>query len=85
MCPLVVIAVDDDSLFLTNPTAMLEDLGHTVFKATCGKQALGLLRCEKVMDLVHRSGNSAHDGNPARGSNERRMTERADHLGDGLW
>jgi CheY-like chemotaxis protein len=50
--PLVVLAVDDDSLVLMNTTTMLEDLGHAVFEATSGKQALEILRREKTVDLV---------------------------------
>jgi PAS domain S-box-containing protein len=50
--PLSVLAVDDDSLVLTNTVAMLEDLGHTVFQATSGKQALDIIRREKALDLV---------------------------------
>ena len=41
---LVVVAVDDDGLVLTNTTAMLEDLGHTVFPASSGKEAIDILR-----------------------------------------
>jgi PAS domain S-box-containing protein len=52
MRPLTVLAVDDDNLVLTNTTAMLEDLGHTVFEATSGKQALDVIRQEKAVDLV---------------------------------
>jgi signal transduction histidine kinase/ActR/RegA family two-component response regulator len=50
--PLVVLAVDDDSLVLMNTAAMLEDLGHTVFEAASGKQALDILRQEERVDLV---------------------------------
>ncbi|HEX3675096.1 MAG TPA: PAS domain S-box protein [Rhizomicrobium sp.] len=46
-----VLAVDDDSLVLFNTTAMLEDLGHTVFEAYSGAGALEILRREPV-DLV---------------------------------
>jgi PAS domain S-box-containing protein len=49
--PLVVVAVDDDSLVLLNTTAMLEELGHRAFEATSGRRALEVLRREKV-DLV---------------------------------
>jgi PAS domain S-box-containing protein len=49
---LVVIAVDDDGLVLTNTIAMLEDLGHTVFPASSGKEALDILRREDAVDLV---------------------------------
>jgi CheY-like chemotaxis protein len=48
----VVIAVDDDRLVLTNTTAMLEDLGHTVFPASSGKEAIDILRREDSVDLV---------------------------------
>ncbi|HEX5777106.1 MAG TPA: response regulator, partial [Caulobacteraceae bacterium] len=51
MDPLVVLAVDDDSLVLMNTIAMLEDLGHRVFPATSARDALSLLRNEKV-DLI---------------------------------
>ena len=49
---LVVLAIDDDSLVLMNTAAMLEDLGHTVFGAASGKQALDILRQEERVDLV---------------------------------
>jgi CheY-like chemotaxis protein len=49
--PLLVLAVDDDSLVLLNTVAMLEDLGHRVFPAISGKDALALLRRQSV-DLV---------------------------------
>jgi PAS domain S-box-containing protein len=41
--PLVVLAVDDDSLVLTNTIAMLEELGHTGIAAASGEEALRLL------------------------------------------
>jgi PAS domain S-box-containing protein len=50
--PLTVLAVDDDSLVLMNTVAMLEDLGHTVFEASSGKEALEILRREDSVDLV---------------------------------
>jgi PAS domain S-box-containing protein len=50
--PLVVLAVDDDSLVLMNTTVMLQDMGHTVFEATSGNQALDILRRERSVDLV---------------------------------
>ncbi len=49
--PLVIVAVDDDSLVLMNTTAMLEDLGHTVIEASSAREALELIRQTKV-DLV---------------------------------
>jgi PAS domain S-box-containing protein len=49
--PLAVLAVDDDALVLMNTSAMLEDLGHTVFEAKSGQEALSILR-EKEIDLV---------------------------------
>jgi CheY-like chemotaxis protein len=49
--PLVALAVDDDSLVLLNIVAMLEDLGHTVFEAHSGREALDILRTTPV-DVV---------------------------------
>jgi PAS domain S-box-containing protein len=49
---LVVVAVDDDPLILINTVAMLEDLGHTAFPASSGKQALEILRREGGVDVV---------------------------------
>jgi PAS domain S-box-containing protein len=49
---LTILAVDDDTLVLMNLVAMLEDLGHTVFEASSGKQALEVLRREDSIDLV---------------------------------
>lgn len=48
----VVLAVDDDPLVLMNTVMMLEDLGHKVFKARSGKQALELLGREPSIELV---------------------------------
>lgn len=50
--PLAILAVDDDALVLMSTSAMLEDLGHTVFEATSGEQALGILNGGVVVDLV---------------------------------
>ena len=50
--PLVVLAVDDDGLVLMNTAVMLQDMGHTVFEATSGNQALEILRREPSVDLV---------------------------------
>jgi CheY-like chemotaxis protein len=50
--PLTILAVDDDTLVLMNMVAMLEDLGHTVFEAHSGKEALEILRREESIDLV---------------------------------
>jgi CheY-like chemotaxis protein len=49
---LVIVAVDDDFLILTNTIAMLEDLGHVGIAATSGKEALDILRREDSVDLV---------------------------------
>ncbi|NEJ00235.1 hybrid sensor histidine kinase/response regulator [Rhizobium ruizarguesonis] len=46
-----IVAVDDDGLVLMNTTLMLEDLGHTVFEAMGGPEALDILRKHQV-DLV---------------------------------
>jgi CheY-like chemotaxis protein len=44
--------VDDDALVLMNTVAMLEDLGHNVFEAYSGKEALEILRREDSIELV---------------------------------
>ncbi len=49
---LVVLAVDDDGLVLTNTVAMLDDLGHTGISASSGKEALNILRQQNSVDLV---------------------------------
>jgi PAS domain S-box-containing protein len=49
---LVVMAVDDDMLVLTNTVAMLDDLGHTAIAASSGKEALEVLRKQNSVDLV---------------------------------
>ncbi|HRF09621.1 MAG TPA: PAS domain S-box protein [Xanthobacteraceae bacterium] len=49
--PLVIVAVDDDSLVLMNTAAMLEDLGHTVLEASSAREALEILQDTKA-DLV---------------------------------
>jgi CheY-like chemotaxis protein len=41
---LMVMAVDDDALVLTNTLAMLEDLGHSGIAASGGREALHILR-----------------------------------------
>jgi CheY-like chemotaxis protein len=50
--PLVILAVDDDSLVLTNTVAMLDDLGHNPIAASSGKEALDILRRENSVELV---------------------------------
>jgi PAS domain S-box-containing protein len=50
--PLTILAVDDDALVLMNTVAMLEDMGHTVFEAHSGKEAIEILRREDAIDLV---------------------------------
>jgi CheY-like chemotaxis protein len=49
---LTILAVDDDALVLMNTVAMLEDLGHTVFEAHSGKEAIEILQREDAIDLV---------------------------------
>lgn len=49
---LAVLAVDDDGLVLMNTTAMLEDLGHTVFSASSAREAMGVLQRQPGIDLV---------------------------------
>ena len=50
--PLTVLAVDDDRLVLMNTVALLEDLGHTVFEAHSGDEALVIFGREPVIDLI---------------------------------
>jgi CheY-like chemotaxis protein/two-component sensor histidine kinase len=50
--PLTVLAVDDDSLVLTNTAALLEDLGHHVLSAKSGREALEALERRHDVDLV---------------------------------
>jgi PAS domain S-box-containing protein len=50
--PLVVLAVDDDSLVLFNTVAMLEELGHEVLEATSGKAALDHFQKRPDIDLI---------------------------------
>ncbi|MDM0019243.1 hybrid sensor histidine kinase/response regulator [Variovorax saccharolyticus] len=50
--PLLVVAVDDDSLVLANTTSMLEDLGHSVITAGSAQDALNLVRGEPAVGLV---------------------------------
>ncbi|WP_245161571.1 hybrid sensor histidine kinase/response regulator [Brevundimonas alba] len=47
-----ILAVDDDSLVLTNTAAMLDDLGHEVIVASSGKEGLEALRSRPDIDLV---------------------------------
>ena len=49
--PLVILAVDDDDLVLTNTAGMLETMGHTVFQAGSGREALHMLEQGRI-DLV---------------------------------
>ncbi|HYC96336.1 PAS domain S-box protein [Brevundimonas sp.] len=49
---LLILAVDDDSLVLTNTAAMLDDLGHEVIVASSGKEGLEALRSRPDVDLV---------------------------------
>jgi PAS domain S-box-containing protein len=48
----VVLVVDNDRLALMNTAAMLNELGYRVYTATSGNRALGLIRKEKVPDLI---------------------------------
>ncbi|CAN5307219.1 PAS domain-containing sensor histidine kinase [soil metagenome] len=49
---LVILAVDDDSLVLTNTAAMLDDLGHEVLSAPSAQEGLALLHARPDIDLV---------------------------------
>ena len=50
--PLVILVVDDDELVLTNTAGMLEELGHTVFRASGGAEALSIIDGGGGIDLV---------------------------------
>lgn len=47
-----IVSVDDDPLVAFNTLAMLEELGHTVFAATSGAEALGLIHEKGDIDLL---------------------------------
>ena len=47
-----ILAVDDDALVLTNTAEMLEELGHEVFQAGSGAQALRILAEQDGFNLV---------------------------------
>jgi PAS domain S-box-containing protein len=47
-----IVYVDDDRLVLMNTVLMLEDLGHKVFAATSGAEALEILAREGDIDLL---------------------------------
>jgi PAS domain S-box-containing protein len=49
---LMVLAVDDDALVLTNTVAMLDELGHEGIAASSAKEALEILRRHRTIDLV---------------------------------
>jgi PAS domain S-box-containing protein len=49
---LVVLAVDDDPLVLTNTAALLEDLGHHVIQASSGPEALEALSRYPDLDVL---------------------------------
>jgi PAS domain S-box-containing protein len=49
---LLILAVDDDSLVLTNVAAMLEDLGHRVIAVGSGARAVEMIGAMPDIDLV---------------------------------
>ncbi len=50
--PLRILAVDDDALILMNTAEFLLDLGHEVFEAGSGQQALDILDRQPGIDLL---------------------------------
>ncbi|MFC4254975.1 PAS domain S-box protein [Altererythrobacter xixiisoli] len=50
--PLKILAVDDDPLILMNMAAFLEDMGHQVWEASSGAEALGICRAHPGLDLL---------------------------------
>jgi PAS domain S-box-containing protein len=49
---LLILAVDDDALVLTNTVAMIEDLGHQALSASSGDEALAVLSQRSDVDLL---------------------------------
>jgi CheY-like chemotaxis protein len=49
---LAILTVDDDPLVALNTSALLEELGHTVYSAPSAMHALEILRREKTIDLL---------------------------------
>jgi len=49
---LAILTVDDDPLVALNTSALLEELGHTVYSAPSALHALDILRREKKIDLM---------------------------------
>ena len=49
---LSILTVDDDPLVALNTSALLEELGHTVYSAPSALHALDILRREKKIDLM---------------------------------
>jgi CheY-like chemotaxis protein len=49
---LTILTVDDDPLVALNTSALLEELGHTVYSAPSAKLALEILRREGKIDLL---------------------------------
>jgi PAS domain S-box-containing protein len=49
---LTILAVDDDPLVALNTSALLEELGHTVYSAPSAVHALEILQREKKIDLL---------------------------------
>jgi PAS domain S-box-containing protein len=51
LVPKRILVVDDDALVLMNSVAMTQELGHEVFEAMSGTEALGILR-NQAIDIV---------------------------------
>ena len=49
---LTILTVDDDPLVALNTSALLEELGHTVYSAPSARHALEILHREKKIDLL---------------------------------
>ena len=47
-----ILVVDDDALVLLNTVTMAEDLGHQVFEAISGQEALTILKTEEIDILI---------------------------------
>ena len=77
---LVVLAVDDDGLVLTNTVAMLDDLGHTGLAASSGRRSARHPPAQRLgRSGHHRPGHAANDRPAACRSDQTRMAGPPGH------
>jgi hypothetical protein len=80
---IVVLAVDDDALVLTNTAAMLEDAGHRVLQAASGKDRAPAAERKPGRHARHRFRNARDDRRAARRSRARGLARAAGLLVSG--